>query len=75
MFEELKFKFMKGLPRVYAFLFHCMNDKTFKIELKAMSSAIENEMLKDDLIRSLNQIKQLYSSGKLVLNKNSIERV
>ena len=45
---------MKGLPWVYAFLFHCMNDKTFNIKLKAMSSAIENEMLKDELVRSLN---------------------
>ena len=75
MFQELKFKFMKTLPRVYAALFHCMNDKSFKKELKATNSAIENEMLKDELIRSLDKIKELYSHGKLVLNKNSIERV
>ena len=63
---------MKSLPKLYIVLFHCMNERRYKMDVKASDSAIENEMLKEEFSRTLKKIKDLYSSGRLILNKNSI---
>ena len=59
---------------IYMLLFHCMNERRYKMEIKASNAAVDNEMLKEEFSRTLKKVKELYSSGKLILNKNSIER-
>ncbi|CDW88757.1 UNKNOWN [Stylonychia lemnae] len=75
MFKELQFNLMIKLPKLY--LFFCMfNDsQKFKSKLNQLRIQDESENLHDEFDRTQRQLKELYLSGKLVLNKKSVEKL
>lgn len=63
------------LPRVYLVVCLCFNEKLLEKENIAHEVYLENEILREEYYKKLKSLKQLYKSGKLLLNQNTIERL
>lgn len=75
MYQEVKAKLRTKFPRLYLCVCLCMNTQRFEMELAEVAIKAENEVLREELFKSLGNIKKLYKKGKLILTRNTLERL
>ncbi|CDW87526.1 UNKNOWN [Stylonychia lemnae] len=75
MYYEVKAKFRSIVPRVYLILCLCFNREKLQRELKEYEIKLINENLKEDFLKNLSVIKNMYKKGEIVLNQNNLERL
>ena len=75
MYQELQNMIIKKFGKVYTILCLCGNHKKYKDLLEVTLIQEENEILREGYMDSLRQLKELYNSGILVLNKKVLEKV
>eukprot|EP00347_Sterkiella_histriomuscorum_P007237 403349735 len=74
MFQELKQKLMKKMPKLYLFFCACQNEMSFKKDIRNMQIQDENEALREKFIKALESIKTLQIKGDIMLNQANIEK-
>ena len=75
MFLETRSLIIKKLEKVYLFLCLCMNKAKLKREKKDLRIKEENELLREDYMRCLIILKEIYEKGELILNEKVIEKL
>ncbi len=66
---------IKKFSKLYTLLCLCGDTSKYKNILDATLIAEENELLREGFMDSLRNIKELYNSKKLVLNRKVLEKV
>ena len=75
MYIETRSIFIKKMEKIYLFLCLCMNRARLEREKKLIIIAEENELLREDYMKCLTSLKEIYDSGELILNGNVLERL
>ncbi|CDW90149.1 UNKNOWN [Stylonychia lemnae] len=75
LIKELNSLLILKFGKLYLMLFLCDNNQRFDKLKKQMAINEENEILRENFMSYLADIKKLYSSGQIILNKNVIERL
>jgi len=75
MYQELQNMILKKFGKIYTFFCLCGNHKKYKDLLECTLIQEENEVLREGYMDVLKQLKELYNSGILVLNKKVLEKV
>jgi len=75
MYKEMKAVIIKKFDKVY--LFACLCGDREKLERIKYAIAVEeeNELLREDFLKSLKLLKKLYTTGTLTLNAQNIEKL
>mmetsp|Transcript_42048 Transcript_42048/g.48761 ORF Transcript_42048/g.48761 Transcript_42048/m.48761 type:complete len:222 (-) Transcript_42048:778-1443(-) len=78
MIEEIKNTMRTKMGKLYMYIFLCGNKKRFEDEKIRRAVQDENDILKEEFDRQLNEIRDLWNPnpqiGKLVLNRVNIEK-
>eukprot|EP00347_Sterkiella_histriomuscorum_P017868 403347667 len=75
MYQEIKAKFRKMLPRIYLGMCLCFNKKSLEQENIEHEIFMLNQTYKEQLMKIYKVQLDLYNNGDLQLNQNSIERL
>ena len=75
MYLEIKHKFRKALPRIYTCLCLCFNKFAYEKEMIRHEILEENDLLREEFFKSIGNLKKMYKDGRIVLNKNTLERL
>ncbi|CDW77647.1 UNKNOWN [Stylonychia lemnae] len=75
LIKELYSLIILKFGKLYLILFLCNNNQRFEKVKKQMAINEENGILRENLMSYLANIKQMYSSGQIILNKNVIEKL
>ena len=63
------------MAKIYTALCLCGNSKRYQDILKEAIIQEENEILREGYMDTIKVLKDLYNSGNLTLNKNTLERL
>eukprot|EP00347_Sterkiella_histriomuscorum_P017716 403348268 len=75
MYQEVKQKFRAKASKLYMILCLCGNRQKLQDELDQHKLAEENEFLREEYFKIIEQIKKVYYEGDLILSSHSIEKV
>ena len=75
MLEELKSMLIKKFSTIYIYVCLCGNHAKYKRIIGEIVINEENEILREKYHEQLRKLELLYSEGKLVLNKKTLEKV
>jgi hypothetical protein len=75
IYFEIRSMLIKKLGTLYAMFCLCSNNNKLEKLIEQISINEENETLREKFIDMLDDIKQLYADGSLVLNQRNIEKI
>ena len=75
MYIETKIVIMKKFPKIYIYFCLCGNTRNLEKETLRMRIEESNELLREDYMKSLKNLKRLYTSNRLILEDNNIEKI
>ncbi|CDW74791.1 UNKNOWN [Stylonychia lemnae] len=75
MYAEVKAKFRKMMPKLYLMFCLCFNQRKLDAELKDYEIQLENEQLKEQYLKNLEVLQNIYFSGQILLNSSSLEKL
>jgi hypothetical protein len=74
MFLEVKNKFRKKAEKLYLWVFLCGNKERLEEEKRMQLIEEENEILREQYMKIIDNLKKLQEDNVVVLNKQVIER-
>ena len=74
MFLEVKNKFRKKAEKLYLWIFLCGNKQRLEEEKRMQQIEEENEILREEYMKIIENLKKLYDDNVVVLNASVIER-
>ena len=74
MIQEVKNTFIKKFEKVYLALCLCGDRSTLEKMKNKIAIDEENELLREHYYKAVKGLKQLYTSGKLILTHQTLER-
>lgn len=75
MLNEINLMLIKKFSKVYIFLVLCGDKKRYKLVLDSVLVKEENDILRERFMIAVSKVRDLYNSGRLVLNQRLLERV
>ncbi len=66
---------IKKMTKIYTYVFLCGNHAKYQKILHAAMIQEENDILREKFMDSIKAQKDLYNTGKLLLNNNVVERL
>ena len=63
------------MEKLYLICCLCMNRAKLERDKKANQIAEENELLREDYMKCLTILKEIYDSGELILNAITLEKL
>eukprot|EP00347_Sterkiella_histriomuscorum_P016375 403353429 len=75
MFEQMRAKIRTTCTQVYLTCFLCLNTQKLKKESEDYVISKEHSIYYEDALKVMQELEDLYKSGKLILNKHNIQRL
>ena len=75
MYKETKIVIMKKNAKIYTMVCLCGDKNKYEREIKRVLIEEENELLREDYMKSLKQLKKLYTNNSLLLDDKNIEKI
>ena len=75
MSQEVKIVLLKKFQKVYLVIFVCFDKEKLQKNYKKMEKAEVNEVLREDFMKTIKQVKSLYKTGELVLSDVVLEKL
>ena len=74
LLQEFRHKFRNRFETLYLFICLCQDKQKLEKEKTRQRIIDENELLKDEYMRSVKHLKELYKKGHIILNPQVLER-
>ena len=75
MYDDIKYKFRKIMPKVYIAVCLCFDKHKLEKELAQEKIDLENIENRENFVKMLSKIKQLQANNQLILNHKSMEKI
>eukprot|EP00347_Sterkiella_histriomuscorum_P008702 403344080 len=72
--KEIRLKLITKLPKLYLWLCLCNNHEAFIVAKEKLHILDENETLREQFLKQINNVIKLQKNGKIILNKSNIEK-
>ena len=63
------------MEKLYLIICLCMNKAKLERDKRANQIAEENELLREDYLKCLTNLKEIYDTGELILNERVLEKL